>query len=230
MTHSEVPRTRANPTYELDVDDVGCVPHCTASQKQRTSVYERPNEVEPVYESPLTLLHESKTDRRHESTGSNGRRSKRNDIYETTNDDALANGRCSGYSYVVNTENVLPRLSDSSFARDNLVSATDGENNGNHVYEESCRNSRFSENAVYNDSASYTLQGIRRIYSDASSKDSRGRTSDGKQRTSCVQIFALLLSILACLIGIFALVVASGKVKLDNGKFVRSYIYNGTLQ
>ncbi len=44
-----------------------------------------------------------------------------------------------------------------------------------------------------------------------------------RQRASCVQIFTLLLSILACLLGIFALLVASRKIKL-NGKLARLYL------
>ena len=110
-------------------------------------------------------------------------------------DEALSNNQSHvGYSYVKNTEYAIPPLSQSRPAYDNPVRATDGE------YEESCRNSRVNENGVYDDIKPRAPNNARSF-------------------ANCVQIFTLLLSILACIIGILALLVASGIVKL-NGMFV----------
>ena len=228
MTHYQSPNT--NKTYELDVDDVGSVPHCTETPQQtdKGNLYATPIQVDPVYESPLNLGIEFKatpTERR-ESAEKRGRRSKINDIYEATNDETLLNGRrYTGYSYVTNTDEVVPRM---RVAYDNPIAVRDEP----HEYEESFRNSRFSTNVVYEDtnaSKTLTIQGIRDIKSDSSKKHSYGdKSGSGKERANCVQIFTLLLSVVACLIGILALLVASGKVKL-NGKFVRLYIYLGFM-
>ena len=157
---------------------------------------------EPVYESPLSLPGVEVDPNITQICGSaesKGRRSKKNDTCETTNDvdEALSNKQCHvGYSYVKNTEYVIPQLSQSCLAYDNPVRATDGE------YEESCINSRVNENGVYDDIKP------------------RAPNSYGNARScaNCVQIFTLPLSILACIIGILALLVASGIVKL-NGTF-----------
>ena len=221
MTEGNAPKTSINKTYELDVDDIGSVPHCPEIQKQTDEryLYSAPYQTEPVYESPLCLELNANTTQRRESAEGKGRRSKRNDIYETTNDEALPNGRCdTGYSYVTNTGNVISR-----FAYDNPVRATSGD--VDHEYEESFRNSRSSKNVVYDDIDSpktLTIQGIRDTKTGAPSRYSCGNGAR-KQRANCVQIFTLLLSILACIIGILAFLVASGNVKLK-GKFVRLYI------
>ena len=221
MTQCDAPKISVNRTYEIDVDDVGSVPHCTEIQKQtdERNLYSSPYQTEPVYESPLSLREELNlnTTERRTSTEKRGRRSKTNDIYERTNDETLPNRRChTGYSYATNTENVIPRFSQP-FAYDNPL-VEEG-----HEYEESLGNSRFSKNVLYDDiSSSNTLkiQGVRDIKTGVPERDSYyHKESSRKQRASCVQIFTLLLSILACLIGTFALLVALGKIKL-NGKFV----------
>ena len=219
-------------TYELDIEDVRSVPKCTDISKQTndSNPYSTPNQ-EPVYESPLCLGVETdhNTTKRRESNDSKGRRSKTNDIYERTNDDTLPNCRSyTGYSYVTNTENVVPRLSQAYFAYDNPARADEGERG--HVYEESVRNSRFTENIVYDDTSlprTLPREGIRDIGDTRSgrpSKNSYNNESTRKQHASCIQIFTLLLSVLACGIAILALLVASGKVHLS-GKFVRLYIH-----
>jgi hypothetical protein len=200
----DAPKTYINKTHELHVGnvvkDAESAPNSGVEiQRQTDEKYQNSttyHHCEPACESPLSLGVESK-----------GRRSKKNDTCETTNDEALSNKQCHdvvvGYSYAVkNTENVIPRLSQR-LACDNLVRAMDGE------CEESCRNSRVNENGVYNN-----------IKSDAPN-------SYGNERScaNCVQIFTLPLSILACIIGILALLVASGIVKL-NGTFVRLNIFS----
>ena len=194
----DAPKTYINKTHELHVGnvvkDAESAPNSGVEiQRQTDEKYQNSTTYhEPACESPLSLGVESK-----------GRRSKKNYTCETTNDEALSNKQCHdvvvGYSYVKNTENVIPRSLQQRLACDNPVRAMDGEN------EESCRNSRVNENGVYNNIKS----GAPNSYGNA----------------NCVQIFTLPLSILACIIGILALLVASGIVKL-NGTFVRLNIFS----
>lgn len=212
-----------NKTYELDVDQVRSVPHCTKIQKQTTDhercLYSTPYQTEPVYESPLTLAIEwnTATNESNETTKRHRGRCKANDIYETTDSTLPHEQGFTGYTYVANSENVVPvapRSSQPSFAYDNL----------GHEYEESFRKSRFSKNVVYdhlNSSGTLTLEGIRDTKTGSSKRHSPHEIkSSGKKRAGVVQIFTLLLSLLASLIAILALLVASGKVKL-NGKVLR---------
>lgn len=216
------PTIKLGKTYELDIEDVPSVPKCTDIPKQTNdrNLYTTPNQ-EPVYESPLCLGVETDpntTQRR--DLESNDSSSKTNDIYERTDDDSLPSCRnYTGYSYVTNTENVVPRLSQAYFAYDNPVRADEG--NRGHVYEESVRNSRFSENVVYDETGTLPREGIRDTRSGRPCKHSYYNESTRKQHASCIQIFTLLLSLLACGIAILALLVALGSVKL-NGKFVLS--------
>ena len=227
MTHYQVPNSSTNnKTYDIDVDDVGIVPNCTeivTQTENKGNLYATPGQAEPVYESPLNLVDElnANSTERRKSAEKRGRRSRTNDIYEATNDETLLNGRCyTGYSYVTNTENVIPRM---RHAYDNPVGAMEE----GHEYEESFRNSRFSANVVYEDtdrSKTLTIQGIRDIKTGSSNKHSHRDKSSSKHRARLLQILTLLWSILACLIAVIALLVASGKIKM-NGKFVHLYIF-----
>ena len=213
-------------TYELDIEDVPSVPKCTdiLSETNGRNLYSNPNH-EPVYESPLCLgvERDANTTQRRESNDSKGGRAKTNDIYERAYDDTLP----TGYSYVSNTENVVPRLSQAYFAYDNH--GREDEADRGHLYEESFRNSRFSDNIVYDTNSPETLrrEGIRDTRSGRPSQHSYKNDSTRKQHASCIQIFTLLLSGLASGLAILALLVASGSVKL-RGKFVCLY-FNAPL-
>ena len=213
-------------TYELDIEDVPSVPKCTdiLNETNGRNLYSSPSH-EPVYESPLCLgvERDANTTQRRESNDSKGGRAKTNDIYERAYDDTLP----TGYSYVTNTENVVPHLSQAYFAYDNH--GHEDEADRGHLYEESFRNSRFSDNIVYDTNSSETLrrEGIRDTRSGRPSQHSHKNDSTGKQHASCIQIFTLLLSGLACGLAILALLAASGSVKL-RGKFVCLY-FNGPL-
>ncbi|XP_028398889.1 uncharacterized protein LOC114522415 [Dendronephthya gigantea] len=210
-----MPKTGSNPVYEMDVDEVVSVPDCTNMKNpthETNHTYSNHNlngKTEPVYESPMSLSVAAATLSR-ENSENQGRRMRINHVYEESKDGTLPKGQNNDYAYVSNRDCLVAR-SSSVLAYDNPVSSDTHNRDKGHEYEESnLKNARFSQNVVYEPQKQHPIkiEGVR-------------NTGEGKPKTNRmnrVQLFTLLLSILACVLGVVALLVASSVVRINNVK------------
>lgn len=210
-----------NNAYEMEFPNDQEQPVDLSSQRDE-NLYSEPYEKETIYDSPLQLGVTASLS--SNSVANTGRRTKRNEVYEKNDSDDGSRSdsiqrRSSNYSYAVNTDTIslLSSKTPSIFVYNNPVCSTEDENH--HTYEESlARNSRFSQNIAYvaNSEKAFTLENVSHNSKFATTKHSSFSNVDRKTRLNCIQIFTLMLSILACCIGIMAFLVASDYIELKS--------------